>query len=578
MLILFSTLDKIIIVCSTLGGALFLLLVVFLLDKMILKKRRCHRILTDVEKKYEYLNSLLLGQDLNYIQRLEIISRTNLLYGDIHSTYFRRFKEIRDNQDQLYLEILNELKSLYEQKNYKEFKNYYNERNTILTHYEESVNLLDSDLYAIIKPEEDARQNVLLLKERFREVKSKYNANENDLSYLHDSFYKVFDMIDSQFNQYDGYVESANYDEASSMVPKMNKILESLLSMMDKAPNYIDELLNILPKEIDEITNNYRELLSLGYPLRSLNIEDIINSLHYCVENSVNNLKNLRFTDIETNINNMHAQINEVKSSFADEQKSKEEFESNIKNSSERFVSLEKEYIKISNTMSKINKFYVVDEKHSQDFNDLSDKVNEVSKEKRKMEVYIHQKDSIPYKALVDRMAALDNGTNDLNDRITAFKNYLATLKNDSEKAYNLINILYFKLKKYESLVENDIKEKTLVDNFKNTFADCYKYMDNIYSIIKVIPIDVNEVNVNVNKLNNISNTLFIEIDKLLNFKNEAEKNILIANKERYKFTDVNALVDQAEDLYENGNYKLSFEISNESIEKIKLKDGYNRQ
>lgn len=216
MLILFSTLDKIIIVCSTMGGALFLLLVVFLLDKMILKKRRCRRILTDVEKKYEYLNSLLLGQDLNYIQRLEIISRTNLLYGDIHSTYFRRFKEIRDNQDQLYLEILNELKSLYEQKSYKEFKNYYNERSTILTHYEESVNSLDSDLYAIIKPEEDARQNILLLKERFREVKSKYNANENDLSYLHDSFYKVFDMIESQFNQYDGYVESANYDEASS--------------------------------------------------------------------------------------------------------------------------------------------------------------------------------------------------------------------------------------------------------------------------------------------------------------------------------------------------------------------------
>ena len=141
-----------------------------------------------------------------------------------------------------------------------------------------------------------------------------------------------------------------------------------------------------------------------------------------------------------------------------------------------------------------------------------------------------------------------------------------------------MINILYFKLKNYESLVENNIKDKTLVDNFKNTFNDCYKYIDNIYSIIKVIPIDVNEVNVNVNKLNNLSNSLFIEIDKLLNFKKEAEKNILIANKERYKFTDVNALVDQAEDLYENGNYKLAFEISNESIEKIKLKDGYNRE
>ena len=35
MLILLSTLNKIIIVCSIMGGALFLLLVVFLLDKII---------------------------------------------------------------------------------------------------------------------------------------------------------------------------------------------------------------------------------------------------------------------------------------------------------------------------------------------------------------------------------------------------------------------------------------------------------------------------------------------------------------------------------------------------------------
>ena len=103
MIILMSTeLITIIIVCA-LCGVLVIVGLYLLIEKFFLTKRRCKRTILALERKYEYLHSLLLGQDAQYIQRLELISRTNLLYGDIHSQYFRRFKEIRDNQDELFV-------------------------------------------------------------------------------------------------------------------------------------------------------------------------------------------------------------------------------------------------------------------------------------------------------------------------------------------------------------------------------------------------------------------------------------------------------------------------------------------
>ena len=58
-------------------GALFVLLYIFVISRNSVKKQ-----IRELEKKYSYLDALLIGQDSQYIHRLEIISRSNLLYVD----------------------------------------------------------------------------------------------------------------------------------------------------------------------------------------------------------------------------------------------------------------------------------------------------------------------------------------------------------------------------------------------------------------------------------------------------------------------------------------------------------------
>ena len=87
-----TTLIVVIVLVSTLSIA-FIGLIVFLLNKFYFAKKRCHKMLNSLQSDYEYYHALLTGQDNSLIQRLEIISRTNLLCSHIHSSYFKRSKE-----------------------------------------------------------------------------------------------------------------------------------------------------------------------------------------------------------------------------------------------------------------------------------------------------------------------------------------------------------------------------------------------------------------------------------------------------------------------------------------------------
>ena len=83
----------IVITLIVIGVILFLALLVLLYIFVLLPSsyRKQARVL---EKKFSYLDAKLIGQDSQYIHRIEIISRTNLLYLDKYETFSRRFKSI----------------------------------------------------------------------------------------------------------------------------------------------------------------------------------------------------------------------------------------------------------------------------------------------------------------------------------------------------------------------------------------------------------------------------------------------------------------------------------------------------
>ena len=79
MIILMSAGQKVGLIFLIIAGTLVVGAGLFLLYHFVISRNRIKRQVRELEKKYSYLDALLIGQDSQYIHRLEIISRTNLL-------------------------------------------------------------------------------------------------------------------------------------------------------------------------------------------------------------------------------------------------------------------------------------------------------------------------------------------------------------------------------------------------------------------------------------------------------------------------------------------------------------------
>ena len=209
MILLLSSGQKAGLAVAIIGGVIILGVLAFLLYHFVISRNRVKHQVRELQKKYSYLDALLIGQDSQYIHRLEIISRTNLLYVDKHEKFSRRFKEIYENDDKFAESMLKQLNALISNKQFKNIKTVISDSKKAMKTFEDKVNALDNDLYTLIKPEEDSRQSILKLKENYRRVKQTFYANSSDLDLVSSSINQVFDKLDQMFVEFETHIESA---------------------------------------------------------------------------------------------------------------------------------------------------------------------------------------------------------------------------------------------------------------------------------------------------------------------------------------------------------------------------------
>ena len=256
-----------VIVATVLG----ILLYFFVISRFKFRKQ-----VSNLEKQFSHCDALLLGQDTQYIHRLEIISRTNLLYLSKYEQFYRRFKSIHDNEDAYADSILKQLKSLLAAKQYKNIKSVISEAKKAVENLTESVNNLDHDLYEVIKLEEDCRRTIDHLREVYRHVKQTYYSESNDLEMVAATFNKMFDKIDASFARFDEQLEGAEYEEINSEAASLNSVLTALGHVLIELPKLCKTIKTDIPEALTSLQNKYKETEKQGVPLYHLSFKNHI--------------------------------------------------------------------------------------------------------------------------------------------------------------------------------------------------------------------------------------------------------------------------------------------------------------
>lgn len=559
------------IILVIVGVVVGIALICFLLFKFVFEKNQLRRQIRDLDSRFQYLHALLIGQDAQYVKRLEIISRTNLLYVEIHTKFLKKFKEVRDKHDSNAQSTINHLKDLSDDRKFKILKEALVDAKDLISSYEKEVNSLNSELLKVVKPEEECRQSSLSLKEKLRLIKQDYYSKQSDLQLLAESFNEIFSYIDSLFEQFENFVESAQYDDANAILPKISKILLEMSNAMGELPNLCAMVISYIPDKISSLENAYEIMLQDNYPLNHLCVGTSIKEIKNRLSQLTVKIKQFNLRGVADELNNIVSRIEEFFVLFDEEKKARDIFESDNNITYQTVNTIERRFIKLCNTIPEVSKIYVINEEHQSKINIIQNNINKLGALKRSLDTFIHSATKQPYSLLVSKMEELKEASQTVIASMDEFSIYLSSLRNDSENAYKIIFEYFYKVKEAEKTVRN-MKVDKICEKYSEQFEHFYDLLNNVNDLLLAQPIDIDKVNSYINELAEINNSILDNglIAQDYNMMILAKNAILYANRDRYRLSDINSIVKQAEGLYNNGEFEQSYIIVGNALKALK--------
>lgn len=557
------------------GSVVALALVVVLVYFFFLREKLAKKELSEIDRRFQFLHALLIGQDAQYVKRLEIISRTNLLYVNTHTRFLKKFKDIRNKNDGDAQLAINSLRDFIDDKDFASYKEALPKVLEIVNEYEELVNSLNSELLKVVKPEEDCRQSALTYKEQFRRIKQDYYSKESELVLMSNSFDEIFKYIDTQFEQFEALVESAQYDEANTILPRIDQILHEMTIHMSDLPALCTTVSVVIPEKIISVENAYKDLVEQKYPLYHLHVPQTIEEINEKLEKFTHDIRTFNVEGLDEKLEAIIKELDGFFEKFDLEKTSREEFENNNENVYSTVNLIERNFIKLRNTIPEVSKYFVINEDHDSKINDIQTNINRVGALKRSLDTFIHSATKQPYSSLVNKMNELSNATSSIISDIEEFNSYIGSLKSDAESAYEAVFNFYKKVKKAEEQVR-EINVTRISEKYNPKFDKLFELLNNIYELLTNSPINIENVNNLLHEFYEEANTLLDdgEVSQDYNMMLLAENAIIFANRHRNHLSDIDTLLSQAETYFENGDFENAYVLAGNTLKKIKDTNG----
>ena len=563
------------IITFSILGAIIFGVGFFLLYHFVISRNNYKHQIKDLERKYSYLDALLIGQDSQYIHRLEIISHTNLLYVEKYNHYSRKFKEIFDGEDKFCESMLKQLNALVENRQFKNIKVVISDARKAIQVFENKVNQLDAELYTLIKPEEEARQAVLKLKENYRRVKQIYYANVSDLELVGPSFNQIFEKLDHSFNDFETHIESGEYEDATAIIPLISKVVSALDSSLTILPNLCILATSLIPSKIKELTNEYNEIEKQGVPLFNLAYRQKQEKWNYDLEKIRRKLVNLQTTGLMEELDAIQKEIDDTRDALHSEISDENDFNKNSDILYHKVIDLEKSFLKISSILPEIRKVYIIDNEHENKIEELREIMSQLVSSRRNLDNFINSAIKQPYSVLKKKLDELNHDYLSSYTAVQSFKTYLDSLKKDSEEAYSMVFIYYYHCRQIESLLRQ-LNIPNFAEQYDEKIQNIYVILNEIDVALKTRPIDVNYVNERAEQLKTLGNDLFDEIENKYREAQLAESAIVYDNRDRVHQKDVHQQLLVLEEQFFMGDFLTAYHEANSLFKRMHVEESPN--
>lgn len=555
---LFKISMPILITLCVLGGVAILLAIFFAV--MLLHKKSYFAAAANLRESYKELNNQLTSFCKTNLTRLETLGKHSQTLQNTYDERKKQYDEIYQRKDRAILTSLNSIDELLKDKNFRQVREIERDVEADIQAYARTISSFSADLSTLLQEDTDIHSSAVAVKSKLRQIREFYQGHSMELKGLEDSFEIILQDADNAIEKFNELADCTKYDEAKEVLKELDGILTATVSIMDQLPLLQASVTTVLPNKLDELMNTYQEMLENQYVVEYLDVERKVSDMRHELDLLRSKLAFLDISGVKDEIDALQTEITDINAAFEQEKQAKENFLHSQSYLDESTYSIESSYSRHINNIRKLQSVYLLDQKYVDQMYALKSDVESIGFLKRDLDSYLDTSNRKPYTIIMKKLSEMKSEVTKTNRTMNDYQSYLNSLKVTIDQVFSGLQECFVNLSVRRQKVRllgvetYRVSTKPKFDRFFDTICEIAK-------MLEVFPLNVPEIDAKFRSFQSDCKYFLSDIDQNLEYAEGAEQGIVYGNYYRIEFNDCDSMLRSAENDYQSGNFKQSFEI-----------------
>ena len=436
----------------------------------------------------------------------------------------------------------------------------------LLQKLEKSVSELNNILDSVLQQEAEQRDQINVLKDEFRALKKNFNENSEQFVYSYEAIERKLSEIEKLFSSFEEWVFASEFEKANNLRNEIRQNIYDLKEVYDNLPKLLVMARGILPRTVDEVSSSYAQAKQKGVYLKHLEIAKNIEFISESMKSDLHSLKSANTKQIDEHLNDCQTRLNQLLQQIGKEVSSSDEvtrLKSLVFND---IANMQKAVANIKDGFEKTSERF--------GFTNIEETIAEMESAHASFDA---QRKSIEKKLKTNNTSATERliELRELRQTLDIKLSDLKVIQEKLDHACQDENHAKSQLLKLH-LIINEMRSKvrknrlaSISENYEEDLKKAYNYVDSIKQLLDEEPLNINQLNATLKDSIDFIYRLYNDVNKILGSASMVEEVIMIGNRCRSTYPEVDSDLSLAELSYQNGEYTKALSVSIKSLEKI---------
>ena len=540
------------------------IIIVIVLNKINKKdKNKYLKIINDLEKNKNLIISSGILTELNNANNLINNKEMQEMYDD----WKKRFNYIKEVEIPKITDSLIEIQDLFDNKKFKDLNKLLAKTELNIDYVKTKSNYLLNEIKKVTTSSSRSREEILKLKQKYREIITKYNNNKTDYSLINGPIELQFENVDKLFSHFEVAIDENNYQETSKVLNALNDIVGNLELIIKESPSIILLGTKLLPSKMHDVYVEADKLRKDGYNLDYLNIEYNYEEANKKIADVLEKINVLNIEDSLLTLKTLLDYFDGLYNDFEKEVKAKKSF----KELTRSILVRANKYEKINNELRKRGKQFIYSYDLTEDdikiLDILKDEIKEIKHDYDEI-IEASRSKKYAYSRLDKEMKELNNRLGKCGNNLEYALKNLGSLKEDELRANDQLEEIKSILKKAKYKISS-YKIPVIPRRYYIELSEASVAIKNVVIELEKKPISIKTLNIRVDTARDLVLKLYNTSNEIIRTAQLAETSIVYGNRYRSVNKGIDDALTNSERFFNNGEYKNSLEYTINAINKV---------